>query len=325
MPGIEVEVGRLLTKRKKDFNAGVPFRDGCKLGLAVEGGGMRGVVSGAMLIALEDLGLKHLFDGYYGTSAGSINLAYFLAGWRWKALTMYYDHLSNNGFIDRWRPLRRRGPIVDMSLLFDDVMTNDLHLDYEAVLTASPKLHVGISALDDVEAMVVSEFSNTQELRAYLRAGAWLPILAGRPVLIGGKRFLDGGVFFASPIYVALQDGCTHIVSLGTRAQSVRKLHVEPWQYYLAQRLNLWQRGAGDLYLENLRIYFRHRELMSLGETRVGQARVYRVAVPASGHSVDRTTVDRSKLLDGARAGYVTVRRDLGGEDVTSAVFSVDV
>src|SRR5215475_3378132 len=44
------------------------------LSLTLEGGGMRGVVSGAMLIALRDLGITRVFDAMYGTSSGSINL-----------------------------------------------------------------------------------------------------------------------------------------------------------------------------------------------------------------------------------------------------------
>ena len=51
-----------------------------KLGLVVEGGGMRGVISGGALIALERLGLTSAFDEVYGESAGAINACYFLAG-----------------------------------------------------------------------------------------------------------------------------------------------------------------------------------------------------------------------------------------------------
>src|SRR5215472_10719041 len=42
-----------------------------KLGLVVEGGGMRGVVSGGALIAMERVGLTSVFDEVYGESAGA--------------------------------------------------------------------------------------------------------------------------------------------------------------------------------------------------------------------------------------------------------------
>jgi predicted acylesterase/phospholipase RssA len=53
-----------------------PSEDRAKLGLAVEGGGMRGVVSAAMLAALEDLGYADVFDALYASSSGAINCAY---------------------------------------------------------------------------------------------------------------------------------------------------------------------------------------------------------------------------------------------------------
>lgn len=31
------------------------------------------------------------FDALYGTSSGSINLAYFAAGGSWEALSLYYE------------------------------------------------------------------------------------------------------------------------------------------------------------------------------------------------------------------------------------------
>ena len=95
-------------------------RDGFTLALTVEGGGMRGVVSGAMLIALRELGLADVFDRFYGTSSGSMNLAYFAAGGGWDALSVYYDHLVS-GFL-----LRRRFRLarLDMDYVFDEVMRN---------------------------------------------------------------------------------------------------------------------------------------------------------------------------------------------------------
>ena len=55
-------------------------RDPFKLGLVVEGGGMRGCVSGGALQALSDLGLRDVFDAVYGSSAGAINSTYFISG-----------------------------------------------------------------------------------------------------------------------------------------------------------------------------------------------------------------------------------------------------
>jgi predicted acylesterase/phospholipase RssA len=55
-------------------------RDDFNIALAIEGGAMRGVVSAGMLAGLEYLTRLPIFDAVYGTSAGAINGAYFLAG-----------------------------------------------------------------------------------------------------------------------------------------------------------------------------------------------------------------------------------------------------
>ncbi|MDQ4009312.1 MAG: hypothetical protein M3228_01090 [Actinomycetota bacterium] len=40
-----------------------------KIGLTIQGGGMRCVVSAAMLTALDDLGFGNVFDAIYGSSS----------------------------------------------------------------------------------------------------------------------------------------------------------------------------------------------------------------------------------------------------------------
>jgi predicted acylesterase/phospholipase RssA len=68
-----------------------PHSDGAKIALCVEGGAMRGVVSAGMVSALEELGLGEAFDAVYGSSAGAINTAYFLAGQAAFGTAIYAD------------------------------------------------------------------------------------------------------------------------------------------------------------------------------------------------------------------------------------------
>ncbi len=63
--------------RAANSRAGDPRDDGRKLGLVIEGGGMRGVTSGGGAVALGHLGFTDLFDEVYATSAGAMNAAYF--------------------------------------------------------------------------------------------------------------------------------------------------------------------------------------------------------------------------------------------------------
>src|SRR5262245_64259967 len=108
----------LLKKRGHCLKGGRESADGRKVGLIVEGGAMRGVISCAALMALEELGLTEAFDEIYGASAGAVNAAYFLAGQAAYATTIYYQRINNSRFI---RNLWRR-KIVDIDSLFDSVI-----------------------------------------------------------------------------------------------------------------------------------------------------------------------------------------------------------
>src|SRR5215210_4438182 len=53
---------------------------GARVALVVEGGGMRGAVSGGMALALDELGLAGAFDAAYGSSAGTLNAMWLVSG-----------------------------------------------------------------------------------------------------------------------------------------------------------------------------------------------------------------------------------------------------
>src|SRR5262249_35931252 len=66
IPGLNAwSVLDLIAKRRE----GGPPDPGRRLGLVVEGGGMRGVYSSGSLLALQLAGCVHVFDDLFGTSA----------------------------------------------------------------------------------------------------------------------------------------------------------------------------------------------------------------------------------------------------------------
>ena len=72
--------------------------------LVVQGGGMRAAYSMGCLLALDEFGYRGAFDYILGSSAGAINAAYFLAGQSKMAARIYADYLTQNDFIDFFRP-----------------------------------------------------------------------------------------------------------------------------------------------------------------------------------------------------------------------------
>ena len=294
--------------------------DDYTLALTVEGGGMRGVVSGAMLIALRDLGLAHVFDRFYGTSSGSMNLAYFAAGGGWDALSVYYDHLVS-GF------LRRRQvpgwPRLDMSFVFGEVMRNRIPLDGARVGAAPFDVRIVLSDVEDARPVIVPIRSVADRLGDYLMAGAWLPILAGPPHVLEGRRYLDGGLLWPDPLYAALDEKCTHVLMLNTAPEGARNSTSRFTARVLHRVLNRWRAGLGDAYIAG-------REPWAADKAVIGNARnvalrgtqVFRLCPAPGSHRVERLTIIRGDLLDGARAGYTTMMNQFGPH-VTQAYFAI--
>ncbi|MCE7002423.1 patatin-like phospholipase family protein [Kibdelosporangium philippinense] len=54
-------------------------------------------------------------------------------------------------------------------------------------------------------------------LQAALRASAAMPLLAGDPIEIDGRQFIDAGLSEAIPIRTAIAQKATHIIALRTR------------------------------------------------------------------------------------------------------------
>src|SRR5262245_47275646 len=131
----------LLKERRRCLKEGREPADGRKVGLVVEGGAMRGVISCAALMALEELGLTDVFDEVYGASAGAVNAAYFLAGQAGYATTIYYQKINNTRFIGRvWRR-----QFVNIDDLFDSIIASDRPLRVEKVLASRSRLFITIA------------------------------------------------------------------------------------------------------------------------------------------------------------------------------------
>ena len=105
-------VAQLLYQRRNEGSLPGARTDTYRVGLAIEGGGMRGIVSAAMMTALVDCELMQSFDAIYAFSAGALNSVYILSGLGWYALSVYYDPAVSRAFLDMRRVLRSRQRII---------------------------------------------------------------------------------------------------------------------------------------------------------------------------------------------------------------------
>jgi len=192
-------------------------KDGFKVALAIEGGGMRGCVSAGMVAALYYLGLEDHFDAVYGSSAGSLIGAYFITRQLpYYGPEIYYDILTTAGnkFIDTRRLLRAVGlglldprlikdvitrprngkPVLKLSYLLEDTVQFRKPLNWTKFVEMQEvqPLSVIASGLKSEKAMVFNmkskSFQTLDGLAKCMHASMLLPGIAGPVMNIGTNK-----------------------------------------------------------------------------------------------------------------------------------------
>lgn len=224
-----------------------------RVAIAIEGGGMRGCVAAGMITAFWHLGLQDAVDVIYGSSAGSLVGAYFIAGQMPHfGPEVYYDALTAAApqFMDPWAILHACGlglldlrprslwrllttrmgtPVLDLHYLFDTVVRRSKPLDWQAFWRQQTQgtlpLKIVASGLLSRQAVVLSaeggHFTSLHSLAQCMTASMLLPGITGDAVRLQGtasEPMADALLFEPVPYRSALREGCSHVVALRTRA-----------------------------------------------------------------------------------------------------------
>jgi predicted patatin/cPLA2 family phospholipase len=214
-PDAPHEVLRALTARTRARSQPLARDDGLRIALVIEGGGMRGIISGGMAIGLAELGLIPAFDAIYGASAGAITGAWLLS--RPEGLRGWAEPAYSRALIRRSAVLRGR-PVADIRALIEDLYQTTFPMDFGAVLANPVELHpLATDAATGQSTDLHPFITNPAELRLALRASAAMPLLAGPPVEFVGRRFYDAGLSESVPYRTALAQGATHLLILRSR------------------------------------------------------------------------------------------------------------
>lgn len=213
------EVLRALLCRR-DAGSRPGFRtDKYRIALVVGGGGMRGAYSAGMAHALEQAGLRDSFDEAYGCSAGAYVAAAFITGQAWAAPGIFYEDMASREFIDP-RRIGTGRPVVSLDFLLDDVLTVAKPLEWQGLLDGTAPMRVIATATDDLGSHVLQGFQSEAEWRLALRATANIPLLAGPPVQLAGRHWIDGSVSEPLPLLRAFHAGATHVLALVSRSRN---------------------------------------------------------------------------------------------------------
>ncbi len=291
------EVFRLIAHRRTLQSDGVPSDDGFKLGLVVEGGGMRAAGSAGAVVELAELDCVDVFDSVYATSAGVMNAAYFLSGQHQMGITIYFDDLTKRQFINRFRFWR----IMDLDWVFREVIQHSKPLDVTSMLDSRPEFHVAATDFDSGERTLINVKEPTVNPLAALKGAMAIPVLYNKAVEVDGARLFDGGLLNPFPIADAIDAGCTHILVLLSRGASYQRDATHP----LMSMLFDWYFARGAKCLRGM--FRRYPELdraardLAFARKRLPDGVHIATICPPSDCPLQRSTVDKERLIAASR------------------------
>lgn len=201
-----------------------------KIGIIVEGGGMKCAYSAGVLDRFIDDQIT--FDYAIGVSAGSANLASFLAGQRGRNRRYYTQHPNDPEYFGI-RSYLKTGNLFNLQYIYG-TLTNENGkdpLDYDAFAASPTDFRI---VATDAETGHPHYFRKSQIHRNDYRiimASCALPA-ACRPQTVNGRKYFDGGVSDSIPVARAFHDGCDKVVIILSKPRNFVKTPEEHRLFY---------------------------------------------------------------------------------------------
>lgn len=189
-----------------------------KLGLVVEGGGMKCAYTAAILDRFLDDKVR--FDYVIGVSAGATCAASYLAGQRGRNRRFFTEHVTEPDYMGASAFLRS-GQFFNLKYIYRDLTAEGGGdpLDRDALL-ANPSSLLAVATDRETGRPVYfsKEQTTSQDYRIYMATCA-IPVVC-KPIEIDGRYYYDGGCSDTLPVRKALDDGCDKVVVLLCRPKN---------------------------------------------------------------------------------------------------------
>ncbi len=264
-----------------------------KIGLVLEGGGMRGVYTTGVLDAFLDQNIE--FDGTIGVSAGSCHGASFLSKQRERGFRVTVDYLKDWRYCS-FRSLLVTGDIFGVKMLYDTIPNKLDPYDHEAF---GKKKGWFRSVLTNVETGK-PEYPILKEMHKdiiYLQASSSLPMLS-KLVKIEDKHYLDGGITDSIPVQKAFEFGMDKVVVILTQPIDYRK---EPNK--LMPLIKVIYRKYPNLIRSLNDRHLGYNQTLELIEELKSQEKLF-VIQPQNKINIGRLEKDKEKLTEVYYWGY---------------------
>ncbi len=271
-----------------------------KIGLVLEGGGMRSLYTAGVLDALLDE--KIMADYVIGVSAGACCGVSYVSGQRGRSLRINTVQVQDKRYLGLGNFLKT-GSLFGMDFIFDEIPNRIDPFDYEAFAASPCAFEAGVS---DVETGLPAYFGkeDIQGHSIVLRASSAIPCFSPM-VRYKGRDYLDGGTSDPIPFRRALAQGCDRVVVVLTRDRGFQKTP-EPGHFYYARKYRRYP-GVVRMLERRHQVYNRSREELWELEKK-GKALVLAPAAPLGIGRFEKR-VDRLKAA--YEVGYADAKQML--------------
>lgn len=189
-----------------------------KVGLVLEGGGMRGLYTAGVLDAFLDAGIK--VDGLVSVSAGALFGVNFLSGQRGRALRYNKRFIRDKNYISLLSWLKT-GNMVNREMAYYKIPMELDIFDQEVFAQSGVPFYVTVTNLETGQAEY-PKIDHVFDQMEYLRASSALPLIS-QIVEIDGKKYLDGGLTDSIPVDFAKSLGFDKLIVILTQPLDYRK------------------------------------------------------------------------------------------------------
>lgn len=190
-----------------------------KMGLVLEGGGMRGVFTSGVLDAFMKYDLY--FKYVVAVSAGACNGLSYISRQPRRARLSNIDMLVKYNYIGL-RHLVTQGCIFDPELLYDRFPNELIPYDYDTYFASPSTFEMVVTNCNTGRAEYLTEKDgDRQRLLDICRASSSLPYVSN-VIDVDGQPYLDGGIVDSIPVGRAIDMGYERNVLVLTRNRGYR-------------------------------------------------------------------------------------------------------
>lgn len=188
-----------------------------KIGVVDVGGGLRGIYAAGIFDYCLDKVIW--FDTCIGVSAGSANIASYLAGQRRRNYQFYSEYSFRKEYMGLKNFVRKKS-FIDMDYVYGTLSnsTGENPLDFQKIMQNPAEMIVVATNAETGEAAYFDKTHLKQDDYGILKASCSIPFVC-HPYEFNGVLYYDGALSDSIPIEKAFQCGCDKVVVILTKPE----------------------------------------------------------------------------------------------------------